>query len=166
MSKLYALLAISTLLYGDNLAWFAMSKNPVRQKFSRHIDFKRYFMNKLVLAGVFKLAPLCNTQKGGWRPHQERAITGICRAPIQFNWPCSFCRSRPTLLWELILSDDFERIVFNFFFRLIIYNFFFTSYVASGVSELHFFFVDFMFLQFLFFFGLPNTVSLRSHYCA
>jgi len=39
-----------------------MSENPVRRKFSRHIDIKQYFIRELVLAGVLKLVPL-RTQK-------------------------------------------------------------------------------------------------------
>jgi len=37
-----------------NLACIAMSENPVRRKFSPHIDIRRYFVRKL----VFKLIPL------------------------------------------------------------------------------------------------------------
>jgi len=29
-----------------------MSKNPVRRKFSRHIDIRRYFVRELVKAGL------------------------------------------------------------------------------------------------------------------
>ena len=35
-----------------------MSENPVRRKFSRHIDIRRYFVRELVLAGMVKLIPL------------------------------------------------------------------------------------------------------------
>jgi len=35
-----------------------MSENLVRQKFSRHIDIKQYFVRELVLAGYLKLVPL------------------------------------------------------------------------------------------------------------
>ena len=45
----------STLLYEDSLACIAMSENPVRQKFSRHINIKQYFVRELVLAGFLKL---------------------------------------------------------------------------------------------------------------
>ena len=35
-----------------------MSENPVRRKFSRHIDIRRYFVRDMVAAGVIKLVPL------------------------------------------------------------------------------------------------------------
>jgi len=35
-----------------------MSENPVRRKFSRHIDIRRYFVRELVKAGFVKLIPL------------------------------------------------------------------------------------------------------------
>jgi len=46
------------LLYEENFACVAMSKNPVRRKFSRHIDIRMYFVRELVLAGFLKLVPL------------------------------------------------------------------------------------------------------------
>jgi len=45
-------------IYEDNLACVAMSENPVRRQFSRHIDICRYFVRKLVKAGFVKLIPL------------------------------------------------------------------------------------------------------------
>ena len=47
-----------TQVYEDNLACIAMSENPVRRKFSRHIDIRRYLVRDLVLAGIVKLTPL------------------------------------------------------------------------------------------------------------
>jgi len=47
-----------TEVYEDNLACIAMSENPVRRKFSRHIDIRRYFVRDLVLAKIVKLTPL------------------------------------------------------------------------------------------------------------
>jgi len=47
-----------TEIYEDNLACVAMSENPVRRKFSRHIDIRRYFVRELVKAGYVKLIPL------------------------------------------------------------------------------------------------------------
>jgi len=35
-----------------------MSENPVRRKFSRHINIRRYFVRELVKAGLVKLIPL------------------------------------------------------------------------------------------------------------
>jgi len=34
-----------------------MSENPVRRKFSRHIDIRRYFVRELVKADFVKLIP-------------------------------------------------------------------------------------------------------------
>jgi len=48
-----------TLLYEDTLACVAMSENPVRRKFSRHIDIHKYYLRELVLNGFLKLVPLC-----------------------------------------------------------------------------------------------------------
>ena len=48
----------ATLLYEDNLACAAMSENPVRQKFSRHIDIHQYCVREIVLNGFLKLVPL------------------------------------------------------------------------------------------------------------
>jgi len=50
------------LLYEDNPACTTMSDNPVRRKFSSHIDIKRYFVRELVLAGFLKLV---QTKNGG-----------------------------------------------------------------------------------------------------
>jgi len=47
----------ATLLYEDNLACVAMSENPVRQKFSCHIDTRKYYVRELVLNGFLKLVP-------------------------------------------------------------------------------------------------------------
>ena len=48
----------ATLLSKDNLACVAMSENPVRRKFSRHIDIRKYYVREFVLAGFLKLVPL------------------------------------------------------------------------------------------------------------
>jgi hypothetical protein len=47
-----------TRVYEDNLACVAMSENPVRRKYSRHIDIRRYFVRDLVSQQVLKLVPL------------------------------------------------------------------------------------------------------------
>ena len=44
-----------TNLYEDNLAAVAMSINPVRRKYSRHIDIHRHYVRELALAGLVKL---------------------------------------------------------------------------------------------------------------
>jgi len=48
----------ATLLHEDNLACVVMSENPVRRKFSRHIDIHKYYVYELVLNGFLKLMPL------------------------------------------------------------------------------------------------------------
>jgi len=52
----------ATFLYEDHLACIALIENPVRRKFSHHIDIKQHFVRELVLARVLKLVPL-RTQK-------------------------------------------------------------------------------------------------------
>ena len=47
-----------TCVYKDNLACVAMSENPVRRKYSRHIDIRRCFVRDLVAQQVLKLVPL------------------------------------------------------------------------------------------------------------
>ena len=51
-----------TLVYQDNLACITMSINPVRCKYSRHIDTGRHYIPELGLSGVVnhevKLIPL------------------------------------------------------------------------------------------------------------
>ena len=49
-----------TRIYEDNLACVAMSENPVRRKYSRHIDIRRYFVRDMVAQQVLKLVPLRN----------------------------------------------------------------------------------------------------------
>jgi len=44
-------------IYEDNLACVAVSENPVRRKFSRHIHIRRYFVRELVKAGFVNLVP-------------------------------------------------------------------------------------------------------------
>jgi len=48
----------ATEIYEDILACVAMSENPVRRKFSGHIDIRRYFVRELVKVGFVKLIPL------------------------------------------------------------------------------------------------------------
>jgi hypothetical protein len=47
-----------TRVYEDNLACVSMSENPVRRKYSRHIDIRRYFVRDLVAQQILKLVPL------------------------------------------------------------------------------------------------------------
>jgi len=50
--------AEATFPYEDNLACVAMSESPVRRKFSRHINIRKYHVRELILAGFLKLVPL------------------------------------------------------------------------------------------------------------
>ena len=47
-----------TLVYEDNLAYIAMSINPVRRKYSRLIDIRQDFLRELRLSAIVKLIPL------------------------------------------------------------------------------------------------------------
>ena len=47
-----------TRVYEDNLACIAMSENPLRRKFSRHIDIRRYFVRDFVAHKILTLVPL------------------------------------------------------------------------------------------------------------
>ena len=49
---------VPTDLFEDNLADVVMSINPVRRKYSRHIDIRRQYVRELALAGLTKLIPL------------------------------------------------------------------------------------------------------------
>ena len=114
----------ATLLYEGNLVCVTMSENPVRRKFSRHIDIHKYYVRELVLNGFLKLVPL--------RTHKmvADALTKSLPSPAFVGHrqimtaSCFFRRSTPTLRRRLILSADFERCVFPHFFRLIVYVFF------------------------------------------
>jgi hypothetical protein len=48
-----------TLVYEDNLTCIAMSVNPVRRKYPRHIDIRRHYVRELCLGNLVKLVPLC-----------------------------------------------------------------------------------------------------------
>ena len=49
---------VPTNLYEDNLAAMDMSINPVRRKYSRHVDIHRHYVRELALTGLIKLIPL------------------------------------------------------------------------------------------------------------
>jgi len=93
----------------------------------------------------------------------------------QATWrtQCFFRCSSTTLRWWLILCTDFERCVFPCFFPIDCLEFFSPSSLRhQGGFELRLItFSPLLYLYFfhvctiLHFFGLPNTVSLRSHYC-
>jgi hypothetical protein len=82
-----------TLVYEDNLACVAMSENPVRRKYSRHIDIRRYFVRDLVAQNVLKLIPLRTSlmvadalAKSLPAPaHAKHRDTLICRVPFSIR---------------------------------------------------------------------------------
>jgi len=160
----------STIHYEDNLACVAMSGAPEILSSYRHLTILRARTRPSWASQDRAFAHL---QNSGRRPRQEFAVTGIRRAPTDHDWSPSLLRSPPALLRGLILSADFERCVF-ILFLLIIYNFFPRLLrCVQSFCELHlvcsaslFINLFFMFSQFFVFFNLPNTVSLRSHYCA
>jgi len=131
----------------------------------------KYYVRKLVLAGFLKLVPSRTHKMVVDALWKKLAIPSFCRAPRDHNWSCFFWRSSTTLRRRIILSADFDRCAFTYFFRLIVYIFFWPSTLRPGVlSCLWLFLSHFLLYVFLcfhnsFFFGLPNTVSLRSHYC-
>jgi len=55
----------ATEIYEDNLACVAMSENPVRRKFSRHIDIRRYFVRELVKLVLSNSSPCARIK---WSP--------------------------------------------------------------------------------------------------
>jgi len=87
----------ATLLYEDNLACVAMSENPVRRKFSRHIDICKYFVRELVLAGFFKLVPLRTHKMVADALTKSLPSPAFITAPSDHDWSYSFRRSPPTL---------------------------------------------------------------------
>jgi hypothetical protein len=82
-----------TLVYEDNLACVAMSENPVRRKYSRHIDIRRYFVRDLVAQNVLKLIPLRTslmvadalTKSLPAPAHAKHRDTMICRVPFSIR---------------------------------------------------------------------------------
>jgi len=68
---------------GLHWACVAMTENPVRQFFSRHIDIHRYFVRELVKAGFVKLIPLRThkmvadalTKSLPWQPSSATAVS-------------------------------------------------------------------------------------------
>ena len=55
----------ATLLYEDNLACVAMSENPVRRKFSRHIDICKYYVCELLNGFFPQTRAFAHAQNGG-----------------------------------------------------------------------------------------------------
>ena len=77
----------------NNLACVAMSENPVRRKYSRHIDIRRYFVRDLVAQNVLKLIPLRTslmvadalTKSLPPPAHAKHRDTLICRVPFSIR---------------------------------------------------------------------------------
>jgi len=83
-----------------------MSENPVRRKFSRHIDIRKYSARELVLVGFLKLVPLRRYKMVPDAAHEEGAVPGIVgRAPSDHDWSSSFLRSPTTLRGRLIFAS-------------------------------------------------------------
>jgi hypothetical protein len=97
-----------TQVYEDNLACVAMSENPVRRKYSRHIDIRRYFVRDLVAQSVLKLKPLRTSLM------VADALTKSLPAPASqcYDWPRSIQRSHiaaiPLCLGWIILAGQGE----------------------------------------------------------
>ena len=98
-------LSEATLLYEENLACVAMSENPVRRKFSRHIDIREYFVREIVLAGFLKLVPLRTHKMVADALTKSLPVTGFHRAPPDHDWSYSFRRSLPTLRRWLMFNS-------------------------------------------------------------
>ena len=70
-----------TAIYEDNMACIAMSENPVRRKYSRHINIRRYVVRELVHAGVLKLIPL----------HTSKMVADALTTNFPFPAFCKHC---------------------------------------------------------------------------
>jgi hypothetical protein len=46
-----------TLVHEENLACIAKSINPVRRKYSRHIDIRKHYLRELCFSGIAELIP-------------------------------------------------------------------------------------------------------------
>jgi len=94
-----------------------MSENPVRQKFSRHIDMRKYYVRELVLNGSLKLVPL--------RTH--KMVADALTKSLAFVGQRQIMVMLPSPLDSYVASAaNFERCVFHNF-RLIVYIFFSPS---------------------------------------
>jgi len=151
-----------------------MSENPVRRKFSRHIDIHKYLVRELVLAVFLKLVPL--------RTHKMLADAFIKSLPspafgghqqiMTGHVPLAarLLRCFGDRFWALIL-----RHIFIYFFGFLIYLFFPRLLrCAETVLELRLIFPASLFIYFFvlkfspffIFLLVCNTVSLRYHHCA
>ena len=118
-----------TQVYEDNLACVAMSENPVRRKYSRHIDIRSYFVRDLVAQNVLKLIPLRTslmvadglTKSLPAPAHaKEFARSSTCETSQCYDWPRSIQRSHiapiPLCLGWIILAGQGESSFFLSFF--------------------------------------------------
>jgi len=83
-----------------------MSENPVRRKFSRHIDIRKYSVHELVFIGFLKLVPLRRYKMvpdALTKRVPSPAFVG--RAPSDRDWSSSFLRSPTTLRERLIFAS-------------------------------------------------------------
>jgi hypothetical protein len=83
-------------IYEDNLDCVAMSENPVRRKFSSHIDICRYFVRELVGNKTLCLIPL-RTHLIIIRVADALTRPRVClllptsSITMSYAWPCPFC---------------------------------------------------------------------------
>ncbi len=71
-----------THIYEDNLACVAMSENPVRRKFSRHIDIRHYFVRDIVCGRRrHQTCAYAYPSHGGGCLDQELALPSAYQAP-------------------------------------------------------------------------------------
>jgi hypothetical protein len=87
-----------------------MSENPVRRKFSRHIDIRRFFVRDRVSAGVLQLVPLRThlmvvdpLTKSLCSPAQIKHRE-IMLGPVPFSFACSLFTP---CFWRLISFSFF-----------------------------------------------------------
>jgi hypothetical protein len=64
-----------TQIYEDNLACVTMSENPIRRKFSRHVDIRRYFVRDMVSCCCPQACPSPYSFNGCGCPYQELTLS-------------------------------------------------------------------------------------------
>ena len=161
----------ATLLYEDNLACIAMSENPVRRKFSRHIDIKQYFVRELVLAGFLKLVPL-RTHTKWWLAPSPRACCHRHSSGTNRSW---LVMSLLPLASYVASGANFERwlwaLRFRIFFAWLPMHFFSPPTLCPGYLSCVWFFSSaslfiILFLHvftFLYFLWVCPILSLQDH---
>jgi hypothetical protein len=71
-----------------------MPENPVRSRYSRHFDVRRYFFRDLVVQDVLKLITLRTNLMAADALTKKFACTSSCQAAWYDDWPrpilCSY----------------------------------------------------------------------------